>query len=208
MLCCRWASPESLQLYKRIGASESISWVDRAEAVPPSQLDSLQLTNLPPIDESDALAMIAREFDDTANSDGSVAAAASTAAPPKRKSRATADGPPTEAQRFTSPPAGPSRPHARPPSQPIEPPSDTSPLSYATSVGRLVMVPATHWPSYTCNELEGRGWRAVVRELKRWRPRRGEALVEAARVHFTRATTTHGVAYSDEWVDLSTLTPL
>lgn len=38
-------------------------------------------------------------------------------------------------------------------------------LGVASDVGRVVLVPHTLWPTYPCNEQDGRGWLAVVRQV-------------------------------------------
>jgi hypothetical protein len=48
-LICRWASPESLKLYRLVGTSTHIMWCDRASA---ASFDAVRATSIPALDNS------------------------------------------------------------------------------------------------------------------------------------------------------------
>ena len=49
-LVCRWASPDSLKAYRRLGISQNLQWLDRAQH---ARIDAAQVPNLPALDNSD-----------------------------------------------------------------------------------------------------------------------------------------------------------
>ena len=134
-LICRWASPESLKAYRRLGVTRNIELTDRAEQ---AVVDTLQMPNVPIIDASEGFAMLQREALELRRERSGSGQRAARAPPP--------------APRPPSPPLPP-------------PPAPAPPLAAGSSVGRRVCVPSHCWPRYPCNELEGRGWAAhVLRE--------------------------------------------
>ena len=200
MLCCRWASPESLRLYKRIGASESIDWVDQAEAVPEAALDSLQLTNVPCIESEEGISRLQDLYGSSQDAGSSSAVDADGTANVARALRKRSSS--TSRERAVSPAAAPppkrvSREDSK--TSVARPASNLAPLTRANAVGRLVMVPRAVWPSYSCNEQGGLGWEAVVRSCTRQ---------GYARLKFIQATTASGVRYADVDLYLSALVPL
>ena len=46
-LICRWASPDSLKAYRRLGVAQNLQWVDRAQR---ARIDAVQVPNLPRLD--------------------------------------------------------------------------------------------------------------------------------------------------------------
>ena len=68
-------------------------------------------------------------------------------------------------------------------------------LDEAPRVGDSVIVPATLWPNYVCQELGGAGWAARIRSVTKY----------TALVSFTYARTRDGRPYQDERVDWSKL---
>jgi hypothetical protein len=78
------------------------------------------------------------------------------------------------------------------------PPPDLTPLTSLNACGRRVLVPARVWPSYPCDEHDGRGWEAIIlRNTQR-----------AATVRFLHATTPRGMPYEDAQLQLCALHPL
>jgi hypothetical protein len=65
-------------------------------------------------------------------------------------------------------------------------------------VGRLVLVPASIWPDYSCDEHGGEGWEARVRRCAYGR----------ATVHFLHARDSAGKGYPDEHLSVDQLIPL
>jgi hypothetical protein len=79
-LICRWASPESLKLYRLLGTSSHIAWCDRAAA---ASFDAIQVTNIPRLDNSlDYAALAAPAPASLARAQETALAAASSAIPP------------------------------------------------------------------------------------------------------------------------------
>ena len=183
MLHCRWASEESLKLYRRIGDSRAIELCDKAETV---TVDVTQATNLPIVDESDGFAALRERYADANMSDRAQLVIDTVHDGPlqpegrgKRKERASP------------------RPDTRPTATHV--PSDLSPLSLQNAPGRRVLVlRAATWPAYECDEHGGAGWEAVIKCVVRGN----------ARVHFLHATTPRGLPYADEDLQLHVLQPL
>ena len=57
-LICRWASPESLKAYRRLGVARNVELTDLAERV---VVDTLQMPNVPIIDASEGFALLQQE---------------------------------------------------------------------------------------------------------------------------------------------------
>ena len=59
-LICRWASPESLRVYRQMGIEKNIFWVSKAHSV---TFDATRVNNLPALDRSDHMQEQMRTFD-------------------------------------------------------------------------------------------------------------------------------------------------
>jgi hypothetical protein len=80
------------------------------------------------------------------------------------------------------------------------PPPDTSPLTPENCEGRRALVPKEVWPSFECDEHNGRGWTVdIINYSKR---------LNAATIAFVHATTPRGIPYEDATLRLDVLTPL
>ena len=86
------------------------------------------------------------------------------------------------------------------PIQPRAPPPDLRALTADNCVGRRVLVAATTWPQYCCDENDGRGWTARVVKYS--------ARHNAATVAFVDAVTARGIPYADVELRLDALMPL
>lgn len=184
-LLCRWLSPESLRLYRRLGNREMVQWVDAAQK---ARVDTLQQTNVPAVDSCEAFGALLHDTERDVVL--------------RERALRNALAPPV-GQQHTSPRRAPSRPTE--PEDDEEdsgrvqlPPSDTSPLSPSNAEGRWVLVPRAAWPEYPCDERAGAGWEAIV----------GRVVRGVARVHFLYAATPRGVPYADVDLRLDVLTPL
>ena len=65
-------------------------------------------------------------------------------------------------------------------------------------MGRRVLVPASLWPDYACDEHGGEGWEAQVLRCAQGR----------ATVRFLHARDPDGKTYPDEHLDIAQLVPL
>ena len=74
---------------------------------------------------------------------------------------------------------------------------DLSPLTDGC-LGRRVLVPNSVWPSYTCDENNGRGWVARVINFR----------ARVATIKFLHAANARGMPYPDEQLLLSVLEPI
>ena len=83
-------------------------------------------------------------------------------------------------------------------SAPSAPAADLRPLTRANAVGRHVLVPHAVWPGYPCEELAGRGWRAVVVRLT----------AGGVKLRFATARTARGQPFADEELELSVVEPI
>jgi hypothetical protein len=142
---CRWASSESLEVYRRLNA-------DRSETV---LVDTVRTANMPIVDNADTFAAINSDLSGVAGRAAVQAAAREAAAPvgagpplpqPVAKKRARAD-----AQSCARLSAG-----------DLVPRPDPRFLARANAAGRRVLVPATLRPDYECNEHDGAGWTGRV----------------------------------------------
>lgn len=196
-LICRWMCPESLHIYRRLGTSQHADWVHKASQ---ASVDSIQSGNVPTIDADQSYAEIFNDFnrsrrmfgDDWAN-------ALSSGFPPVDASRPTpaSDSLPTDASRLTpAPPLTPTRP--RPTPSPVPAAAPPAPLTKDNAVGRRVLVPASLYPQYACNEFSGTGWEGLALS----------ATSVTIVVRFLHARTTDGRPYQDERLPLDTLLPL
>ena len=78
-----------------------------------------------------------------------------------------------------------------------EPAPDLSPLD-GNALGRRVLVPRSLYPTYACDENDGRGWTARVVNY------RGGV----ATTRFTHATTARGIPYEDVLLRIHVLQPM
>jgi hypothetical protein len=162
-MICRWTNPESLRAYARHGQSLHISCVDQAEH---AIIDSIQSANVPKVCNSEGNAALHLTFAPSISARAQAVLDAAEADLMDRRAVGARDAPDTPA---------------------AEAAADTSPLDPDRCVGRRVMVPAEAWPSFTCDENEGRGWTAVVQSSGR----------AGATVRFTDAATPRGIPYGD-----------
>ena len=77
--------------------------------------------------------------------------------------------------------------------------ADLSPLDAASCAGRRVLIARAMWPSFSCDENEGRGWTGRIVSCTRG---------GAATIKFLEATTARGIPYQDVTVLLSALEPI
>ena len=177
-LMCRWLSPDSLRLYRRLGTSESVSWADRAAQ---AHVDTTQMTNLPMFDASEGFATLRQHYcDTTAAKEATILAALEGATGSGKRPRAASVAAPVQSSDTES--------------DANDGPHVPEPLTQANATGRQVLVPRGLWPDYPCNENDGRGWRAKVISCKRG----------IARIRFTAASP-EGSLYPDVHLQLSSL---
>ena len=150
-LICRWVNPDSLRAYARIGSSQFISWVDKAEK---ALVDSIQTANLPKHNLCEGFAGLHIEFGRQLTP----------------RARAVLDAAHNGVD-SVEPPAIES---AVPPPADAAPPPDLTPLSAANCIGRRVIVPQSEWPDMPCYENDGAGWNAHVID---YNSRLGAALI-------------------------------
>ena len=178
-LACRWLSPESLRLYRRLGTSEVIAWVDSAER---ANVDTIQQGNVVTVDNSAAFGALFQTVQSGAPS-----------TKPKQLQCALDQATMLIAPQSGSPPAGSSHSESSDDDEP-----DDTPLTPSNCAGRRVMVPASLWPSYPCREHGGTGWAArVVRSTR-----------HGALIRFLYARTSTGRPYDAVELQLGSLTPL
>jgi hypothetical protein len=170
-MICRWTNPESLRAYARHGQSLHINSVDLAEH---AVIDAVQSANVPKVCTTEGNAALNLAFAPSISAraqavlDAADEAILATTTPPQ-----TRDAPP-------------------PP-----PPADLRPLD-ANSVGRRVLIPASAWPTHTCDEHGGRGWTGIIVAVARG----------AATVRFTEATTPRGLPYENARLQIDFLQPI
>ena len=188
-LICRWASPESLKIYRRVGCTENAFWCDRAEK---AVVDSTQLTSVPKTDCMEGLAAVSIAY-------GRGECARHV---PNRVPGEVAPPPPALARRCNAPPAAPPRARLQDAgsssseSSSEDEAQEGEPLCAANVRGARVLCPARLWPGLQCNERGGDGWACRVVSL----PAR-----TVARIHFTRARDERGIPYEDAYVQLDEL---
>jgi hypothetical protein len=167
-MICRWTNPESLRAYARHGQSLHINCVDQAEH---AIIDTIQSANVPKV----------------CNTEGNAALHLAFAPTISARAQAVLDA--ADAIVLDAAPATPAL---------ASPPPDLTPLTSLNACGRRVLVPARVWPSYPCDEHDGRGWEAIIlRNTQR-----------AATVRFLHATTPRGMPYEDAQLQLCALHPL
>lgn len=180
MLHCRWASEESLKLYRRIGDSKAIRLCDQAEK---AVVDRVDMTSIPIVDESEGFAALHEHYSNASLAERERLLV--SRATGKKRARDPASGASEEADEDDN--------------AQIPPASDLSPLRLDNATGRRVLVlRAATWPSYDCDEHGGLGWEATIQSVARG----------SARVHFLYAATTRGLPYADENLTFKVLRPL
>ena len=185
-LICRWMCPESLHVYRRLGATMHKSWIDKASA---ALVDTMQCGNAPRVDHDASAAELFTYMGNTARQSQTMRDYDDIVAggdPP------TPQPPPTAQRAQTA--AGP----APLPATPDVPAANLTPLAQANAVGRRVLVPADIYPQYKCSEHQGRGWDGLVMT----------ASAHTVKVRFTSARTVDGRPYEDERLPMSLLLPL
>ena len=147
-LLCRWLSPDSLRLYRRLGTQESVRWVDAAEQ---ARVDTLQQTNVPAVDSCEAFGALLHdnERDVVARENAIRNLLGTQPAGPQRGKKRREPGEADPEETRNSPSSAPQR--GKRPREPCEddpeededalqpPPSDTSPLTTANAQGRWVL---------------------------------------------------------------------
>ena len=181
-LLCRWVSPESLRLYRRLGTQQMVDWVDRAQHV---TVDTVQLANVPIVDGSEGFGALLQHCDTRLE---------------QREAR-------LRAELHRPPHAAPTRDSADAPASDDEeeevaettPLPDDRPLTQNNAPGRRVLVPRSIWPNYPCEEHNSAGWEASVKRM---------TTENGALVSFLHATTARGIPYEDVVLQLGVLSPL
>ena len=77
---------------------------------------------------------------------------------------------------------------------------DLSALHLDNCLQRLVLVPSSCWPSYACNENDGRGWAGRILDVER----RSRSVL----VQFLDACDERGRPYASARLALAAVTPL
>ena len=185
-LICRWMCPESLRVYRRIGTVELDRYLTNAAA---TDVDLIQAANIPRVDADYGYAQLTSHYSRYSTSEQQAYAAAlsgqvTTAAPrgddePALHTPARLHARASATPRTAPPPAAPLRPSA---------PLQLVALSTQPSPGDAVVVPASIWPSYRCEELDGAGWEATVMQSSQ----------TTAVVRFLYARTRDDRPYADE----------
>ena len=181
-LICRWLNPESLRAYARLGTSQFVTWVDAAERV---AVDAVQTSNMPKSDLCEGFAGLNIEFGG------------------KRLSAAAQAAADAADERDSVPPNEPDERGSVPPRAPVMAPvlaPDLSALHLDNCLQRLVLVPSSCWPSYACNENDGRGWAGRILDVER---RSCSVLVQ-----FLDACDERGRPYASARLALAAVTPL
>ena len=186
-LICRWASPESLKIYRRVGCTENAFWCDKAEQ---AVVDSTQLTSVPKIDAAEGLAAVSITYGHGECARHVPSRVPGEVAPPppalarERKRAQAAQRREAEHESDTAS------------SSSDEAPEHAEPLDADNAKGAKLVCPSRLWPELPCNEHGGAGWTCRVRSL----PAR-----TVARIQFTRARDVRGVPYEDAYVQLAEL---
>lgn len=185
---CRWQSPESLLIYRRMGLQDHIQWIDRSFD---TDFDAGSMPGVT-VDSAVGLSYLA----DVSTSEGPSSSSARSST--SRARPTSSEEPSSSSTRLPS-----SRPRAAPPAlhrtrAARRPAADSRPLTAENAVGRIVLVPASLWPSYQCTEHEGKGWEARILN----------ASSRNATIRFAYAVTARGRRYKDERLPLGSLVPL
>ena len=185
-LICRWMCPESLHVYRRVGATEHDRHIRAAMT---ARIDVMQAVNTPRVAADHGYAELVQGLQ------GRMAREAQREYDLALRTVMQEQNAPEEekiAQRSATPRR---RRQVIPLPAEDEQPAQTAPnlqtLEEAPSVGDAVFVPRACWPSYPCDEHAGTGWSGTVRSKTRY----------TALVSFDRAQTAKGVPYADERLD-------
>ena len=187
-LICRWMCPESLRVYRRIGSIELDRYLANASQ---ADVDLIQAANIVRVDADAGYAQLTAHyarysrFEQQAYDVALTGQADVTPTP-----GADDDEPPRTPARARTPPATPGTAPRPAPAAPAAPPVavQLAPLAANPAVGDHVVVPATLWPRYHCEELNGQGWEAIVRSASQ----------TTVVVRFLYAHTRDGRLYADE----------
>jgi hypothetical protein len=174
-MICRWTNPESLRAYARHGQTLHINCVDQAEH---AIIDSIQAANVPKVCNTEGNAALHLTFAPNISARAQAVLDAAEADLHDRRAVDALDALDTPATHPTITP-------------------DASPLDPQRCAGRRVLVPASAWPDFICDENDGKGWTAIVQTNGR----------SGATVRFTDAATPRGMPYSDVTLQLSFLIP-
>ena len=204
-LICRWMSPSSLMAYRRMGLAEREHHINRASR---ANVNAIQTANVPRVagDEgyarllaglSEAPALAQRFAGATADNSAWADDDAETESTRQRARHGTAAAPAARRCGGAITNSAAAAPTAAEPSR-FEESENALPLLPGPCVGRHVLVPRSLWPTYACDEFNGRGWEATVRS----------ASTSSAVVRFVRAVTRRGGAYEDVRLPIDMLVPL
>ena len=195
-LICRWMCPESLHVYRRVGASEHDRHIRSAMT---AKIDVLQAGNVPVVSADAGYATLVqgihgplaheaqRDYEDALRAAKNPAQATTSSTSVEAPQQLTGD---TIRGQSKKPAKAAPTPMPTAPLPPQEAPS-LKMLDSAPQVGDSVFVPRECWPSYPCNEFAGEGWAATVQSKTRY----------TATVSFDYAQTSRGAAYADERLD-------
>jgi hypothetical protein len=200
---CRWKSPQSVAQYRRLTPLAYASLVKTAMATDASQAPAGPCT-----DDDDAMAALDAEVcemdgaatsggDDRAHADEghaapAVAAMAGVAAKKKASPCACAKQPAAlmKARKAASKAAGSAVTPVR-----KTPKKSAAVRRLTVTAGMGVLIPRSLWPEHECAELNGRGWRGLVRSTS----------ARKAVVKFVNARTAEGHLYEDVNLKISCL---
>ena len=215
-LICRWMCPESLHVYRRMGAAEHDRHIQSAMT---AKVDALQAGSVPRVSMCEGYAQlqatmmsgpgisaIQREYDEAFRAWLIGENRSSSPAPPKSKSttpEATSTAPKRKAAADNSPKKAATKRRAlfdaeKSPAE-LEPagtrvpqdPPQLKPLYEAPKVGDLVFIPKECWPDEICHEHAGMGWAAKVVSRTRY----------TAVVSFVFARAANGAPFAHERLD-------
>ena len=184
-LICRWMCPESLHVYRRMGISENERLTKSAMH---ANVSTIQTSNIPKIDSDQGYAHVHESLGSSCPEWST--AAASTITPFRTD---LASRPTPLAADATAAAAPKSRPTPRAANTTMAAALET--LDGPPSRGQTVAVPSSVWPTYSCRELDGRGWEAIVLSVSS----------TTALIRFANATTRDGRPYENERLPLSAL---
>ena len=189
-LICRWMCPESLHVYRRVGATEHDQHI-RAAQSPALVIDAMQAVNTPRVAADHGYAQLMESCHGTLSLTATQDFEDARVTTPRQAGRATPAGGARRrlaAARERSPAATSADP--LPPPVPTAPPSLVD-LEVRPEVGSAVFIPNWCWPTYECLEYAGEGWSATVKTRTRY----------TVVVSFDHAKTAQGASYADERLD-------
>ena len=194
----RWKTTESLKLYSFLNDESYADLVDSAGSADVSTVRTNALPRAELLDAASSFhtarsrlvtAARAAEATDPAEDDCGDDADSSESGEDDDDAPPAQPPPPQRGARKRTRSAGQASSSSAPPPLP--------PLTLDNAVGRTAIVPASLWPSETCNEHEGSGWEVTIDQVDR--------RLNAVQVYFVRARHTTGVRYAKEWLAISAL---